>query len=76
MPSPPRSRVLPSPVNRLDELLWRRKILRVAWQEQLSLVDVMPAFGYDSMAYEENARRLRQRMREVDKELREMGYAD
>lgn len=62
------------PLNRLDELLWRRRILRTALNDQKLLVDVLPAFGYEVWEWEQNVMRLRFRLTNVERELKDMGY--
>lgn len=62
------------PVDRLDELLWQQKILKVALKEQQSLAETLPAFGYDAMPFEANIRRLNKRLKQVREELVSLGY--
>ena len=73
MPSPNASSLL-ADAHRLDELLWKQKILTVAIDEQRMLVDTLPAFGIESMPWEENLHRLKKRLRLVRNELASMGY--
>ena len=73
MPLPSASSLL-ADAHRLDELLWKQKILKVALDEQLMLVDTLPAFGFESMPWEDNVHRLKKRLRLVRDELVSMGY--
>lgn len=55
------------------ELLWRRKILLVAITEQKLMAELFTPMGL-AMPFEENAKRMRGRLRKVQDKLEEIGY--
>ncbi len=55
------------------ELVWHRKILLVAITEQKLLAEAFTPAGL-AMPFEENAKRLRERLRKVQLKLEEIGY--
>lgn len=55
------------------ELVWHRKILLVAITEQKIMAEQFTKVGL-AMPFEENAKRMRVRLRKVQNKLEEIGY--